>query len=352
MQRNHDSGTDGKTETNDIAGIYYTMEELLPVVRKLAEKYTSREHTSVSYETAEMLMEAVLYCIREAETASCDSPSAGAPSAGASAVTLSAGASADISSAGALPAGTLPAEQAYAVGAAAVREKVNAALSLYNEMIPDFLCYENRCLLDTFVRGMPEFFKWYDIRFKPQDTILTLDYPVLRNLSKYSGIDRIYEYILCIRLEQEFLSMFPEDYVIRLLSQGNGDYRDRTENLCEIVLTSLAKHMLDEPPLTECDLWQTDCLRKDTDSRHNHCLRKDADSRHNDCLYEDASCRAAANMPLQDLRRLLRDRLADFLQAQYGENGCDGKDGRASRLADYLGNAIDDIAVRLKHTFR
>lgn len=323
MQRNHDSGTDGKTETNDTAEMHYTMEELLPLVGKLAEKYTSREHTSVSYETAEMLMEAVLYCIREAETASFDSPSAGTPSDSTSTDISSASASAGTPSASALSA-----EQAYAAGAAAVREKVNAALALYNEMIPDFIGYENRCLLDTFVKGMPAFFKWYDIRFKPQDTILTLDYPVLRNLSKYSGIDRIYEYILCIRLEQEFLSMFPEDYVVRLLSQDNGDYRDMTENLCEAVLTSLAKHMLDKPPLTKYD------------------------SRQNGCCREDASRRAAANMPLQDLQRLLRDRLAAFLQAQYGENDCDGRDGRAARLADYLAGAIDDIAVRLQHTFR
>lgn len=43
----------------------YKMEELLPVVGKLAEKYTSFESTSVTYEKAEQLMGAVLYCIRE-----------------------------------------------------------------------------------------------------------------------------------------------------------------------------------------------------------------------------------------------------------------------------------------------
>ena len=41
------------------------MEELLPVVAKLAERYTSKESSSVSYKTAEQLMEAVVYCINE-----------------------------------------------------------------------------------------------------------------------------------------------------------------------------------------------------------------------------------------------------------------------------------------------
>lgn len=41
------------------------IEELLPVVAKLAERYTSKESSSVSYKTAEQLMEAVVYCINE-----------------------------------------------------------------------------------------------------------------------------------------------------------------------------------------------------------------------------------------------------------------------------------------------
>ncbi len=39
----------------------YTMEELVPIVGKLAEKYTAYESTSITYEKAEQLMEAALY---------------------------------------------------------------------------------------------------------------------------------------------------------------------------------------------------------------------------------------------------------------------------------------------------
>ena len=45
----------------------YTIEELFPILGQLAEKYTAFESTSIPYETAEQLTEAVLYCIREAE---------------------------------------------------------------------------------------------------------------------------------------------------------------------------------------------------------------------------------------------------------------------------------------------
>ena len=35
-----------------------TMEELVPIVGKLAEKYTAFEHTSMTYEEAQQLMQA------------------------------------------------------------------------------------------------------------------------------------------------------------------------------------------------------------------------------------------------------------------------------------------------------
>ena len=43
----------------------YTMEELVPIVGRLAEKYCAGESSSVTYEKAEQLMGAVLYCIHE-----------------------------------------------------------------------------------------------------------------------------------------------------------------------------------------------------------------------------------------------------------------------------------------------
>ena len=44
----------------------YEIEELVPIVATLAEKYTSKESSSITYEKAQQLMEAVLYCICEA----------------------------------------------------------------------------------------------------------------------------------------------------------------------------------------------------------------------------------------------------------------------------------------------
>ncbi len=192
------------------------MEELLPIVGKLAEKYTAGESTSVTYEKAEQLMGAVLYSIRELEEE---------------------GRNQIVSADG------MTARKAYEMGASCVEKKVKLALILYHKVLAEFDSYGNRCLADTFVKGMPEFFKWYDMKYAPQDTILTLDYPVLCDLSGYSGIDKIYEYIACIRLEQRFLRAFPREYILDTLREYDNAYEDIIGNLCEIMLAAVAGQM-------------------------------------------------------------------------------------------------------------
>lgn len=96
----------------------------------------------------------------------------------------------------------ISAQQTYEMGLACVEKKVKAALSLYNEMQIQFDSYGNRCLYDTFVKGMPEFFKWYDIRFAPQDTILTLDCPAIKFITKFTcRYKQASEYVIrCMRI--------------------------------------------------------------------------------------------------------------------------------------------------------
>ncbi len=103
------------------------MEELVSIVGELTGKYTGYESTSITYEKAEQLMGAVLYCIREVGQAG-----------GGTAVF-----SKEIS------AGLL-----YERGAFLVEEKTKKALALYNEILPEFDSYGNRFLQDTFAEGI------------------------------------------------------------------------------------------------------------------------------------------------------------------------------------------------------
>ena len=136
-------------------------------------------------------------------------------------------------------AGRISAQQAYETGYANVVKKVKLTLKVYHEILPYFNSYGNHCLYDTFIRGMPEFFKWYDARFEPQREILTLDYPVGKDLTGLCGIDRVYEYVRCIGREQAFLRKLPENDVKRILRDYHREYEDLIENMYEIVAAAI-----------------------------------------------------------------------------------------------------------------
>ncbi len=202
----------------------YTMEELVPIVAKLSEKYTSKESTSVTYEQAAKFMEAIIYCIHEMEyqksnqlVASTETPSA---------------------------------MDAYTRGNTLVKEKVSLTQKKYNRMIPSFQDYGNLAYRDTFCKGIPAFFRVYDTQFSPQDTILTLDYPTLIQADKNkSGIDAIADYVSYIEMEQIFLQKMPVEYIINVLLSYHSDYKGLFINIASVVLRDfLSKMMLKSTP--------------------------------------------------------------------------------------------------------
>ena len=264
----------------------YEMEELVPIVGKLAEKYTSHESTSITYEKAEQLMGAVLYCIHELWESSGNAPSLNKK---------------------------LSAQRAYEMGAAYVREKTGKALDLYNRILPEFCHYENKCLYDTFVKGIPEFFKWYDVQFEPQNTILTLGYPLLKDISEYTGIDKIFEFIKSIGLEQKFLKLFPAGYVINILSKDNRNWQESMDNICEIVFIHVIGHIILGKSLTVIELEEDD---------YSYMQK----------IFKQAT--------LEDIKKQLTTALEIFIKNYY-END--------RELLNYLSGAISGIVVRLKN---
>ena len=264
----------------------YEMEELVPIVGKLAEKYTSHESTSITYEKAEQLMGAVLYCIHELWESSGNAPSLNKK---------------------------LSAQRAYEMGAAYVRDKTGKALDLYNRILPEFCHYENKCLYDTFVKGIPEFFKWYDVQFEPQNTILTLDYPLLKDISEYTGIDKIFEFIKAIGLEQKFLKLFPAGYVINILSKDNRNWQESMDNICEIVFIHVIGHIILGKSLTVIELEEDD---------YSYMQK----------IFKQAT--------LEDIKKQLTTALEIFIKNYY-END--------RELLNYLSGAISGIVIKMKN---
>lgn len=200
----------------------YEMEDLLPIVAELAEKYTSKESSSVPYETAQMLMGAVIYCIREYWDS--EKNKAGLVSA---------------------DGGNLPdARLAYEKGYELVLNKVRAALEIYNEIMQDFEDYGCRNLSDTIRQGIPQFFLRYDARFAPQDHLLTLDYPCMGGRPVGCGVDLILVYLKQIRKEMKILQMYEAEGIKEILENICPEYEELfLDNICEAVCPDMLELM-------------------------------------------------------------------------------------------------------------
>ena len=228
------------------------IENLLPLVAELADRYTSRESSSVTYETAAALMEAVLHCLRECEQEE--------------AALVASGPASDV-------------RALYRRGAQLVIEKTHTAKAHYDTIIQNFEDYGCMNYRDTILKGMPQFFLRYDPVFAPGNHLLTLDYPLLcgkpqrmgvslpfgdliphgnsspngnpcphGNPFPHStpsafkshplcGIDLILEYLKGIRTEQLFLNQFHPDMVRQLLYRVSPDYKKLyLDNICDPVL--------------------------------------------------------------------------------------------------------------------
>lgn len=270
----------------------YEMEELVPIVAKLAEGYTSKESTSITYERAQQLMEAVLYCIHEGENTG----------------QFSFVKKDELS----VKENKLSPEKMYETGVKCVEAKIKETLNMYNEIMMHFLSYENKCLNDTVVKGLSEFFKWYDCKYEPQNTILTLDYPVLINIPEHTGIDKIYDFVLCVQLEQKFLNKFSSEHVIEILSRYNRDYKLMIDNICEIVLMNVISHIMAGKDISILDFEAEEYLKMQE-------------------LIQAQS--------LSDLREKLKNAVKVLIR-EYYEND--------EKLLEYLYKAVDNISARIK----
>lgn len=201
----------------------YTMEELVPIVAELTKKAVGFESSSITYEKAEQFMGAVLYCIQEGEREKY-------------ANVFSGGTELDTGE-------KVTAKEAYEYGYQCVVDKVKSTMELYHRILVDFEDYGNLCLHDTFAKGVPEFFKWYDARFYPQNTILTLDYPVLQIHEDDDGVDAIYNFLTCIEQEQKLLNRMDKIQVKQILERYCGDAENMIENICYIVWRDIVFQM-------------------------------------------------------------------------------------------------------------
>lgn len=301
--------------------MYYEMEELLPIVASLAEKYTSKESTSVTYERARHLMEAVVYCIQYCEEQrmedECenDAITDTVTEHVAEAQDVCFGKSSESDKIMQLSqCNTLTAEEAYRLGYENLLSKVKNAKTAYQELMTSFCAYGNENYHDTVAKAIPGFFKFYDVRFAPQETIITMDYPTICPITECSGIDAIERYVTYISFEQKFMGALPEEYVCEVLRNDQAGYRKQFYNICSVVLRHILGCMLIGRP-----------LRLDSEGQD---YAQD----------EERLCRIVKSVGKKELQSRLSGLLEQLVWKQYDQD---------AGLYSYLNHDIDDFTSRL-----
>ncbi|MEN6463332.1 MAG: DUF6179 domain-containing protein [Syntrophomonas sp.] len=192
--------------------------QLMSLLRDLITRYTKGESTSVKAETAQSILLSILYSI-DACISNTNNP--------VDAIAL-------------LKADNII--ELYEKGLTVVSSCLAEAKSLYQEILNKKLNIPLKAYQATIDEALPEFFISYDVIFKAQDTMASIDYPLLFDDMRIKGIYYIKQYLKKLEIETEFCSLFAiEDIEKLLLNYGRVydlDYREALINIFEVLLTN------------------------------------------------------------------------------------------------------------------
>ncbi len=181
-------------------------------------KYTQGESSSVKVETGERIMLSILYCM-DACTRSFSNPK--------DAINL-------------LISSTI--KETYEAGLEMVESCLRDTQLLYQEIKNNKLNVPNEAYQDTINQALPQFFKDYDVLFCAQDTMASIDYPLLFDNMQIQGIYYIRQYLATLVQENQFCRFFDGEDTKKLLDQYGQvygiDYKEALINIFEIVLTN------------------------------------------------------------------------------------------------------------------
>lgn len=158
--------------------------QVIFILKDLIKRYTKNESTSVSVETAESLLNSLYYSI-DAYTSSLKDPEC--------CIEL-------------LRVKSL--QEIYNSGIEIVSEAVIETMMLLNEVKENKLDIQNEVYNDTIEKGIPKFFKSYNLVFDAQNGDCDIDYPLLFDDMKARGIFYIKEYLEKLKMENEFCNYF------------------------------------------------------------------------------------------------------------------------------------------------
>ncbi len=192
--------------------------EIMFILGQLILKYNQGESSSLKAETAQRILMSIFYAI--------DAFLSGFQNADDAIAILKTGSIGEI----------------YANGLELLETCLADTRLLYQHIATNKLVIQNEAYNSTIDEALPDFFRNYDILFSAQDTMASIDYPLLFDDMRIQGIFYIKQYLEKLNYETQFCSLFPKENADRvLLNYGRVyriDYREALINVFEILLTN------------------------------------------------------------------------------------------------------------------
>lgn len=185
--------------------------ELVELLTKQVERYTNDESSSVPIETAQQLLQSITYCLGAYLKVIPDMEQR---------VNL---------------LKTEAISGLFYKGMEEIVSKVKEAQTLLLKLQKDKIKLELYAYTDTLLTGLPLFFHDYNIEFAAFDLPGSIDYPLCNDISNLLGIEYIYEYLNRINLEHNYIKLYAEDEVARLLQAYHTDSKQLLVNIFELV---------------------------------------------------------------------------------------------------------------------
>ncbi len=200
------------------AGLDDIQLQIMSLLRESIIKYTRAESSSVKVETAQSIMLSNLYAM-DAYLHRFTNPEE------AVAVLIE-----------------TSIEEIYIEGLEVVRACFEESQQLHREVQNSKLSVPNQAYHATIEEALPDFFRKYDPVFGAHQTMASMDYPLLFDDMRITGIFYIQQYLEKLALENQLSRLFPEKEIEKLFFNYGRVYRidcrEALINIFEVVITN------------------------------------------------------------------------------------------------------------------
>lgn len=216
-------------------------QRLYPLLRRHALQFTSGESSSVPVETAQSLLESLLFCLEQGlqsrqedwKALLCENP-----------------------------------EEIFRAGLRNLEDKLAYGARLWQAVCANLPPVENRSMLDT-IKSISGFWRRYDCRYAAHEIPCDIDYqlciPVPETLQ---GVDYVNAYLERLAGENRLLCRFSKDALEPVLNRYCRDYRGLLVNLYGPVVTNALGRVLLGKDLDTLTISPEDCGRLEWQLTH------------------------------------------------------------------------------------